>query len=59
LAALECFALHLHIDLDVLAGGCDADVTEPSADHIEFDASWEKMQGGRVTERMGADPLFL
>ena len=36
LAALEGFALHCHVDLDVLAGRGDADVPEPGLDDVEL-----------------------
>ena len=44
-AAFDCFAFHRHVDLDVLACGGDADVTEPRLDHVEFDAGLEYVQG--------------
>jgi hypothetical protein len=54
LAALECFAFHLHVDLDVLAGCRDADMPEPGADDIEFDTSLEELHC-RGVEGVGAD----
>ena len=40
-AAFDRFAFHGHVDLDVLACGGDADVSEPGLDHVELDTGLE------------------
>ena len=39
--AFDRFAFHGHVDLDVLACGGDADVSEPGLDHVELDTGLE------------------
>jgi hypothetical protein len=40
-AAFDRFAFHRHVDLDVLACGGDADVSEPGLDHVELGSGLE------------------
>ena len=40
-AAFDRFAFHGHVDLDVLACGGDADVSEPGLDHVELGTGLE------------------
>src|SRR6266699_610074 len=56
-AAFDRFAFHGHVDLDVLACGGDADVSEPGLDHVELDTGLEQVQGGRVAKGVRADGL--
>ena len=53
----ESGALGLQIDSGVAIGGLDAGVSEPMADGDEVDAGLEKMDGGRVSERVRVDAL--
>ena len=39
--SVDRFAFHGHVDLDVLAGGGDADMSEPGLDHVELDTGLE------------------
>ena len=39
LASFQGFLLHFHVDFNVLAGRRDAEMTEPSANNVEFHTS--------------------
>ncbi len=56
-ASLDCCALHLHVDLDVLARGGDADVPEPRLDDVELNTGLEKMHCGRMAHCVRTDAL--
>src|SRR5436190_22263378 len=47
---------HAHRDFLVPIRGLQADVSEPAADHIHFDAGFEEMYGGRVPKHVRRDP---
>ncbi len=56
---MKGFALHLHINFNVLAGGRDADVAKPSPNDVEFNASLQEVHCSSVTKSVGADSFRL
>lgn len=55
LARLQRRLLRAHVDLGVAVGRVQADVAEPTADHVDLYAGLEQVYGRRVTEYVRTD----
>jgi hypothetical protein len=49
------FCLHAHRDLGIAVSGVEADATEPTADDIDVNTSFEKINGGGMSPDMRRD----
>ena len=58
-ASFHGLSLHCQVNLDVPVGRRDADMAEPAANHVDFDAGLKQVHGGRMTKRVWDNPTAL